>query len=417
MAATQPPLARRLSLVDAVIIGLGSMIGAGVFSVFAPAAQAAGAALLIGLGIAAVVAYCNATSSAQLAAMYPTSGGTYIYGRERLGAWWGYVAGWGFVVGKIASCAAMALTIVAYVLPTEWQRPVAVCTVAVLTAVTCLGVTRTARVTAILVCVVLAILGIAVVAAWAGGQPHMTRWEPTHAGHGWYGIVQSAGLIFFAYAGYARIATLGEEVREPRRTIPRAILIALLIAVVVYAAVALTTLAALGPQRLAASSAPVADAVAAGSWTWAVPLVRVGAVAASVGALLALIAGIGRTTLAMARHADLPRWLAAVDPRRQIPRRAQLAVGLTVCVLVAFTDLRGAIAFSSFGVLIYYLIANLAAFTQAGDDRRYPRPVQVLGVIGCAGLVATLPIAGIAAGVTIFAVGVVLRLVRLRTHA
>ena len=417
MAATQPALARRLSLVDAVIIGLGSMIGAGVFSVFAPAAQAAGAALLIGLGIAAVVAYCNATSSAQLAAIYPTSGGTYIYGRERLGAWWGYVAGWGFIVGKIASCAAMALTIVAYVLPTGWQRPVAVCTVAVMTAVTCLGVTRTARVTAILVCVVLAILGIAVVAAWAGGQPHMTRWEPTHAGHGWYGIVQSAGLLFFAYAGYARIATLGEEVREPRRTIPRAILIALLIAVVVYAAVALTTLAALGPQRLAASSAPVADAVAAGSWTWAVPLVRVGAVAASLGALLALIAGIGRTTLAMARHADLPRWLAAVDPRRQIPRRAQLAVGLTVCVLVAFTDLRGAIAFSSFGVLIYYLIANLAAFTQAGDDRRYPRPVQVLGVIGCAGLVATLPIAGIAAGVTIFAVGVVLRLVRLRTRA
>ena len=132
------------------------MIGAGVFSVFAPAAQAAGAALLIGLGIAAVVAYCNATSSAQLAATYPTSGGTYIYGRERLGARWGYVAGWGFVVGKIASCAAMALTIVAYVFPTEWQRPAAVCTVAVMTAVTCLGVTRTARVTAILVCVVLA---------------------------------------------------------------------------------------------------------------------------------------------------------------------------------------------------------------------------------------------------------------------
>ena len=119
----------------------------------------------------------------------------------------------------------------------------------------------------------------------------------------------------------------------------------------------------------------------------------------------------------MARHADLPRWLAAVDPRRQIPRRAQLAVGLLVCILVAFTDLRGAIAFSSFGVLSYYLIANLAAFTQAAGDRRYPRPVQILGVIGCAGLVATLPTAGIVAGLAIFAVGVVLRLVRLRTRA
>lgn len=414
---TQPALARRLRLADAVVIGLGAMIGAGVFAVFAPAAQAAGAALLIGLGIAALVAYCNATSSAQLAATYPTSGGTYIYGRERLGPWWGYLAGWGFVVGKIASCAAMALTVVAYLFPSAWQRPLAIGTVAVMTGITCLGVTRTARVTALLVSVVLATLVLAVVAAWAGGQPDIARWRPATAGQGWYGVVQSAGLIFFAYAGYARIATLGEEVRNPRRVIPRAILVALLIAIVVYAAVAMTTLATLGPQRLAASSAPVADAVAAGSWSWAVPVVRVGAVAASLGSLLALIAGIGRTTLAMARHADLPGWLATVHPTHRIPRRAQVTVGLLVCVLVAFTDLRGAIAFSSFGVLIYYLIANLAAFTQAGHDRRYPRTVQVAGMIGCAGLAVTLPVAGIVAGLAIFAVGVVVRLVRLRTRA
>lgn len=414
---TQPALARRLRLTDAVVIGLGAMIGAGVFAVFAPAAQAAGAALLIGLGIAALVAYCNATSSAQLAATYPTSGGTYIYGRERLGPWWGYLAGWGFVVGKIASCAAMALTVVAYLFPSAWQRPLAIGTVAVMTGITCLGVTRTARVTALLVSVVLATLVLAVVAAWAGGQPDIARWRPATAGQGWYGVVQSAGLIFFAYAGYARIATLGEEVRNPRRVIPRAILVALLIAIVVYAAVAMTTLATLGPQRLAASSAPVADAVAAGSWSWAVPVVRVGAVAASLGSLLALIAGIGRTTLAMARHADLPGWLATVHPTHRIPRRAQVTVGLLVCVLVAFTDLRGAIAFSSFGVLIYYLIANLAAFTQAGHDRRYPRTVQVAGMIGCAGLAVTLPVAGIVAGLAIFAVGVVVRLVRLRTRA
>ena len=414
---TQPALARRLRLADAVVIGLGAMIGAGVFAVFAPAAQAAGAALLIGLGIAALVAYCNATSSAQLAATYPTSGGTYIYGRERLGPWWGYLAGWGFVVGKIASCAAMALTVVAYLFPSAWQRPLAIGTVAVMTGITCLGVTRTARVTALLVSVVLATLVLAVVAAWVGGQPDVARWHPATTGQGWYGVVQSAGLIFFAYAGYARIATLGEEVRNPRRVIPRAILVALLIAAVVYAAVAMTTLATLGPQRLAASSAPVADAVAAGSWSWAVPVVRVGAVAASLGSLLALIAGIGRTTLAMARHADLPRWLAAVHPTHRIPRRAQVTVGLLVCVLVAFTDLRGAIAFSSFGVLIYYLIANLAAFTQIGHDRRYPRTVQVAGMIGCAGLVVTLPVAGIVAGLAIFAVGVVVRFVRLRTRA
>jgi len=99
---------------DAVVIGLGSMVGAGVFSAFTPAAAAAGSGLLVGLVVAAVVAWCNATASAQLAAQYPTSGGTYVYGRERLGPWWGFVAGWGFVVGKTASCAAMALTVATY---------------------------------------------------------------------------------------------------------------------------------------------------------------------------------------------------------------------------------------------------------------------------------------------------------------
>ena len=120
----QPGLTRRLGTVDAVVIGLGSMIGAGVFSAFAPAAAAAGTGLLVGLGLAAVVAYCNATASAQLAAQYPTSGGTYVYGRERLGDWWGFLAGWGFVIGKTASCAAMALTFAAYAVPVGWQRPV-----------------------------------------------------------------------------------------------------------------------------------------------------------------------------------------------------------------------------------------------------------------------------------------------------
>lgn len=133
--SSQPNLARRLGTADAVVIGLGSMIGAGVFAAFAPAAEAAGAGLLIGLGIAAAVAYCNATASAQLAAQYPTSGGTYLYGREQLGDWWGFLAGWGFVIGKTASCAAMALTFAAYAAPAGWQRPVAVAAVVGLAAV------------------------------------------------------------------------------------------------------------------------------------------------------------------------------------------------------------------------------------------------------------------------------------------
>src|SRR5690348_4132024 len=266
-------LARRLGLLDALLIGLGSMIGAGVFSAFAPAAAAAGTGLLIGLVLAAVVAYCNATASAQLAAQYPTSGGTYVYGRERLGPWWGFLAGWGFVIGKTASCAAMALTFAAYVAPGPWQRPAAAAAVLALTAVNYRGVTRTARLTRVLVTVVLAVLAVVTAVSWATGAPDLARLSLSDAHGGVYGALQAAGLLFFAFAGYARIATMGEEVRDPARTIPRAIVIALAVTVVVYAAVAVTVLAVLGADRVAATPAPLAELARAIPWGPAAPLV------------------------------------------------------------------------------------------------------------------------------------------------
>jgi len=414
----QPTLARRLGTADAVIIGLGSMIGAGVFAAFAPAAEAAGAGLLIGLAIAAVVAYCNATASAQLAAQYPTSGGTYVYGRERLGDWWGFLAGWGFVIGKTASCAAMALTFAAYASPGDWQRPVAVAIVVALAAVNYRGVTRTARLTRVIVTVVLAALAVVVAAGILGGEADLNRAATLiDPEGGWYGLLQSAGLLFFAFAGYARIATMGEEVRYPQRTIPRAIQIALAITVAVYAIIAVTILSVLGPEGVARTGAPLAAAVDAGTWDWAGPIVRIGGAAAALGALLALVAGIGRTTLAMARENDLPRWLAAVHPRYQVPHHAEIALAAIVCLLVLTIDLRGAIGFSSFGVLLYYLIANLSAFTQDSDHRRFPRALQVLGAAGCGVLVITLPLTSVLGGLAVFAVGVGYRLWRHRVTA
>jgi basic amino acid/polyamine antiporter, APA family len=400
-------LARRLGTGDAVVIGLGSMIGAGVFSAFAPAAAAAGTALLIGLALAAGVAYCNAVASAQLAAQYPTSGGTYVYGRERLGEWWGFLAGWGFVVGKTASCAAMALTFASYAVPgSTWaQRLAAVLAVAALTAANCRGITRTAALTRVLVAGSLLALLVVVIAILASGGTdgsNLTGSSP----HGVYGVLQSAGLLFFAFAGYARIATLGEEVRDPERAIPRAIPLALGITVAIYAAVGLTALLAAGPTALAATSTPLATAAKAVGAAWSVPVVRVGAAIASLGALLALIAGIGRTSLAMARNGDLPRRLAAIDPVHRVPARAELAVGAVVCLLVLTTDLRGAIGFSSFGVLTYYAIANASAYTQPPEKRRWPRALNVVGLVACTTLVVTLPVSAVIAGTAVLAIGV-----------
>jgi APA family basic amino acid/polyamine antiporter len=401
-------------MTDAVAIGLGSMVGAGIFASFAPAAAAAGSGLLIGLAIAAAVALCNATSSAQLAARYPTSGGAYVYGRERLGEWPGFLAGWMFVVGKTASCAAMALTFAAYAAPPALQKPIAVAAVLALAAVNYFGVTRTAGLTRVIVAIVLLVLATIVVLGVTGAQSTEVDLGGSLFSEGWYGILQSGGLLFFAFAGYARLATMGEEVRRPSRTIPRAIVVALTIVLGLYAVVATTSLTVLGPASLSGSSAPLRDVVTAAGHAWAAPIVQAGAAIASLGALLALIAGVGRTSLAMARNGDLPVFLAAVHPKYRVPHHAEIVLALIVVGVVLLVDVRGAIGFSSFGVLLYYLVANVSAFTQPRSERRFPRALQVVGAVGCLVLVATLPVASIVTGVAVALAGVVYRALTVR---
>lgn len=393
----EPALQRRLGIADAVTIGLGAMIGAGIFVALPPAAAAAGSGLLVALAVAALVAYCNATSSARLAAQYPQSGGTYVYGRERLGEFWGYTAGWSFVVGKTASCAAMALTVGVYAWPAH-AHAVAVAAVVALTAVNYAGIQKSAMLTRVTVAVVLAVLAAVVVAVVGdgvdGNRPRSGLEQGTASG-----VLQAAGLLFFAFAGYARIATLGEEVRNPRRTIPLAIPIALGITLVVYAAVAVALEVQLGGD-LATSSAPLADAVRAAGHPGLEPVVRVGAAVAALGSLLSLILGVSRTTLAMARDRHLPHTLAAVHPRFGGPHRAEVAVGVVVAVVAAVADVRAAIGFSAFAVLLYYAIANAAAMTLGR------KMIPIVGLAGCALLAVLLPVTSVLAGACVVALGV-----------
>jgi APA family basic amino acid/polyamine antiporter len=393
--AGDPQLERRLGTADAVVMGLGSMVGAGVFAALAPAAAAAGNGMLIGLAVAAAVAYFNATSTARCAARYPESGGAYVYGRKRLGEFWGYLAGWGFVVGKTASCAAIALIVGTYAWPAR-SHAVAVAAVVALTALNVTGIQKSLLVTRIIVTVVLAALAGVAVVAMTAPDADFGRIE---IGAGVHGVLQAAGLLFFAFAGYARIATLGEEVRDPGRTIPRAIPVALGVALVVYAVVAVALLAVLGAPRLAQSTAPIADAVrAAGVAGWE-PVVRAVAVLAALGSLLSLILGVSRTTLAMARDHYLPQQLSAVHTRFKTPYRAEIVVGLVVAVLAGTTDVRSAIGFSSFAVLVYYAIANASAWTLGG------RIVPALGFIGCAVIAVSLPLNSVIVGAAVLLAG------------
>jgi basic amino acid/polyamine antiporter, APA family len=402
-------LERRLGVADAVVVGLGAMLGAGVFAAVGPAAGAAGSWLLAGLALAGAVAYANAGSSAALAARYPESGGAYAYGRRRLGPFWGFLAGWAFLAGKLASCAAMALTFGSYVAP-GLARPVAVAGLAAVTVANYLGVAKTVAATRVVVAVVLVSLGAAVAGMLLGGQADAANLASP--GPGVVGVLQSGGLLFFAFAGYARVATLGEEVVDPARTIPRAVPLALGIVLAVYAVVAVAALLAVGPAALAAAAAPLAEAVAAGRLAELEPVVRVGAAVASLGVLLSLQAGLSRTGFAMAANHDLPGALAAVHPRSKVPHRAELAVAALVAVALLAVDLRGAIGFSSTLVLVYYGVANAAAWTLGPAGGRWSRWRAGAGLAGCLVLAASLPAASVAAGAAVLAAGAAIWVVR-----
>jgi APA family basic amino acid/polyamine antiporter len=396
-------LARKLGTGDAVIVGLGSMIGAGVFSAIGPAARAAGNSVVVALLIAGALAYCNATSSAALAAVYPESGGAYVYGRRRLGHVWGFLAGWGFIAGKLASCAAMALTFARYAAPSI-ARPLAVGAVVSLTAVNYFGIRKTVGLTKIIVAFVLVALAACLFATVAGGSVTLDRLWPLDPATP-RSVLQAAGLLFFAFAGYARIATLGEEVVDPARTIPRAIPTALGVTLLVYAAVLVSALGAAGSTALAASPAPLADAIRAGRFGQVAIVVRLGAAVASLGVLLSLIVGVSRTMFAMAAAHDLPAALAAVHTRYKVPHRAELVVGGCVVLLVAFLDVGEAIGFSSFTVLAYYAIANAAALTLPREQRRWPRPIAALGLGGCVLVAASLPARTVLSGLGVLSLG------------
>jgi len=275
---------------------------------------------------------------------------------------------------------------------------VAVGSVVALTAVSYAGIQKSALLTRVIVALVLAVLAMVVVVVLGFGDVDGSRLVVEDVtGHG---VLQAAGLLFFAFAGYARIATLGEEVRDPATTIPRALPLALGIALVIYASVATAVLAELGSAGLASASAPLSEAVRAAGFPALVTVVGVGAAVAALGSLLALLLGVSRTTLAMARDRHLPHALSAVHPRHRTPHRAELAVGIAVALVAAVVDVRSAIGFSSFGVLLYYAIANASALT-LGTRRLLP----AIGLVGCLTLAVTLPVTAVLTGAAVVFTG------------
>ena len=404
---TSTRLSRRLGLADAVGIGLGAMLGAGAFAAPGPAAALAGSGLILALVLAGAVAYANATSTARLAAVQPKAGGVYAFGRKRLNNTAGFIAGWAFVAGKISSLTAMALTFGAYAMPAQ-PKVAGIAAVAALTAINLAGVQRTAKAaTAGGIVVAAILLGVGLITFRSSGASG-SNLTPISGDHGPHGILGAAGIMFFAFAGYARIATLGEEVKDPETTIPRAVPIALGAAFLVYLIAIGGSLAVLGADGLAHAQAPIEAAARAASGSTAAAVARVGAAVAVLGVLQSLLAGVSRTAFAMAADGELPSFLSAVSDRTKVPHVAQIITGMIVTGLVLVVPTASAIATSSLLILTYYSIAHLSALRLAPEQKR-PRLLAPLGLIGCAALALNLPSADVLTGAVVLASGVALR--------
>jgi basic amino acid/polyamine antiporter, APA family len=402
-------LRRDLDLVSAVAVGLGAIIGAGIFVVTGVAAGIAGPAFLVGLVIAGVVASFNALSSAQLAARFPQSGGAYEYGYQILHPWLGFSAGWMFLISKLAAGGTVALGFAGYlaaILPQVPERPFAFGAVAILTIVNYLGIKKSGRINMFIVAVSLFALFFFLTAGVTYiRSENLTPFAPAGVG----GVLRSAALLFFAYTGYARLATLGEEVHNPRQTIPRAIILSLAIAAGLYFFVALVAVGSIGADAMSETGSPIEQAARSFTNPWPATVVAVGATAAMLGVLLSQLLGISRMMFAMARRRDLPVLLDHVHPVRAIPDRGVLVTGVILVLVVVFGTLQVIVAAASFSILLYYGIANLAAIKMDPKDRLFPGWVPVLGLISCMILAFTLPIEIILSGFGLLGLGFVWR--------
>jgi basic amino acid/polyamine antiporter, APA family len=414
-------------------LGLGSMIGTGVFVSVGIAAGVAGPLLLAATVLAALLAAANGLSSARLAAAHPVSGGTYEYGHRWLSPALGFSAGWMFLLAKSASAATAALGFSGYLLDAldlgggRWHVPVAVAGALAVTTLVAGGIRRSNRMNAVVVTVavtgLLLLVGLALPTVAATGAARFRSLLP-HPADGWTGLrplLHGTALMFVAFTGYGRVATLGEEVRRPARVIPRAIGLTVGLVTLLYLAVGAAGVGVLGAQAFGdaatRTAAPLEALARVLGYRFLPEFVAIAAVSAMLGVLLNLVLGLSRVLLAMARRGEAPAYLARVDRRRASPVAAVWACGTTVAALTLVGDVRTTWSFSAFTVLVYYAITNLAALRMSDAERKLPRWVPAVGLMACLSLAFMVELRIWLFGLVLLGAGLVARAVFARSQA
>ena len=398
---------RDIGLWSATAIGVGAIIGAGIFVVTGVAAGVAGPAIIISMIITGIVAAFTALSFPELSAALPQEGGAYIFARELISPYVGFIAGWMWIFSNIFTGAAVSLGFAHYfgtVFPHLPVKAVAVVISLVFILLNYLGVRHSTTLNNVLVLVKIAILLF--FAALGVGYLNISHFTP-FAPNGFSGVLEGSSLIFFAYAGFARIAIMAEEVKDPRHTIPRSLFLSLGISMVIYLLVSFVGIGLVGYIDLSSSGSPLAVAIHVTGSNYAVFLVSVGAMVATASVLLTTILGVSRVTFAMARENDLPSLLSKIHSKYKTPYLAIWISGALMIVAAVFSDLNQVIAISNFASLLYYSIANVAALRLSGKIRRYPSLVPAVGLLSCLSLLVFLKLDGWLVGVIGIGLGTV----------
>jgi APA family basic amino acid/polyamine antiporter len=407
MATNQ--LQRSLTLNDAVGVGLGAIIGAGIFVVTGVAAGISGPAFLVGLFIAGCIATCNALSSAQLAAQFPFAGGTYDYGNRLLHPLFGFSAGWMFLISKLSAGSVVAIGFGSYFYQlTGIGSPttLALGAIALLTLANLLGIKKAGVLNLLIVgFTILSLLYLVV-----SGLPEIqSRNFTPFAPFGISGIAEATALLFFAFTGYARIATLAEEVKDPKTTIPKAIIITIVSAIILYGLVSVTAIGVIGFEAMAQSTSPLKLVAGELQTPFIQTIIALGACTAMLGVLLSQILGISRMFFAMSRNNDFFPVFVKVDAKIKVPVIAILFTATVIALLTYFGTFTFVLASAAFTILLYYSITNIAALKQAKQDRLYPNWVPVLGLIGCLAMAFSLSVKVMLSGFILLIVGFIFR--------
>lgn len=402
-------LLRILTLQDAVAVGLGAVIGAGIFVVIGVAAGVSGPSFIIGLVLAGIIASFNALSSAQLASVYPQSGGTYEYGYRLLNPVFGFSAGWMFLISKLSAAGVVAIgfgnylhQLVPYFSPITFS----IAAVVSLTIANYFGIKKVGKLNLIIVSITLLSLIYLILGGISDIKPsHFKPFAP----FGISGIAESTALLFFAFTGYARIATLAEEVSHPKKTIPKAIIITIVTAVFLYASVSIVSIGVIGTEIMAKSNSPLHKVAESLKSPAIQTVLTLGASTAMLGVLLSQILGISRMMLAMGRRYDLPPIFQSIHPTYRVPYFGVITTGVIILVLTIAGSLEFIVRAATFTILLYYSITNIAALQQPKKEQLYGKSIAMLGLLGCLAMSISLPFIVISSGICLLISGYIIR--------